>query len=257
MSKVKIRGPKSTGTFFFGFAMGIVLVVLILGGLGFWAYSQMNLAKLENMFDFTINLGNDPSGIKQMSFSELFTFVEDYTENADSVTLTDLKNDFDISITDEDNYFYGIDITSLLNIPIVNIGDNLNLISDQIDINFLETMGVEIPENVPAVEALRGTAFSELAAAIENLTVPQLFGATQSNTGILKMLSDRNATLSTLSSTLAVVLDPDSLTFADIYYIAPFELPDGETYGSLPSALKSKTLNQMMDEYITNYLATL
>lgn len=257
MSKVKIRGPKSTGTFFFGFAMGIVLVVAILSGLGFWAYSQMNLAKLENMFDFSINLGNDPSGIKQMSFSELFAFVEDYTENTNTITLTDLKNDFGISITDDNNYFYGIDITPLLSVPIVSIGENLDLISDQIDLNFLETMGVELPDDIPVVEALRGTAFDELALAIENLTVPQLFGTTESNSGILKLLRDRNATLSTLSSTLAIVLDPDTLTFADIYYIAPFDLPDGETYSSLPSSLKAKTLNQIMNEYITNYLASI
>lgn len=249
-TKVK-KSKKSFKVFIIGFLVGLVLAVGACVGIGYSVVQNMTLAKAEKWFNFSVELGSDPSGIKKMKLPDLIAFMESYTSDIESVTLNDIEADFGIRVVDEHNYIYGVDITALLDIPIPQIHDNLHLVLDQVNLNLLDTWGVDLPDDCDIVEALRNESFDQLGDAINNLTIPEIFGSAASSTGLLKLLDQKGATLATINAKLAELLDPETMTFETLYQMTQFDLPDGKQYSDLSPTIRNKTLNQIMSEYIT------
>lgn len=111
MSRRTKRKSGSTGSFFFGVFMGFILCIGSILGAGAFAYFKVSPAWLNKHFDANIDLGSEEANNKTIK-----GFVDsaiNLSENVDTYTLNNLKNDFGIQIDDE---LFGFDITDLKNV---------------------------------------------------------------------------------------------------------------------------------------------
>ena len=108
------------GSFFFGFFIGIILLVALVGGLGAYAYFNVSASWLNNKFKTNINLGSEDAN--KLTLNTLVKNAIYLGKNVDSYTLTDLEEDFGVELKDK---YVGIDITDLKTVALPNILDAL------------------------------------------------------------------------------------------------------------------------------------
>lgn len=110
------KGFKGIGLFLFGMFFGLIFTLASLIGVGFWAYKNLNLARIEKLSKTEINVSTD---IKKITIEDIVNNVSAIVKNIDSYTISQLEDDFDIVIIGENgiisNSYYGIDLTRLKN----------------------------------------------------------------------------------------------------------------------------------------------
>lgn len=120
MGKNERRRKSGVGAFFggtfFGFLLGLAAVV----GIGAFAYFKVSPQWLNTTFKTEIDLGNEE--INSKTISDVVNTVVNISNNMDTYTLTDLKNDFGIDFGDK---LRGIDISDLKTVPLSDLGGEL------------------------------------------------------------------------------------------------------------------------------------
>lgn len=222
---VKRSGCGSFFIFCLGMFFGVIALIGTEIGVGYWAYKNINIAKLESYFDFEINLGNDPSNIKSMSIEELISLGVSVAGDIDNITLNDLYDDFGISIPDE---IYNIDISSLKDISVVNLLDEgVSIILDEITVRSIVAI-LDIEDSLPDNDFIGNIIDMNLSDAldyilnlidVENLTVEDLktFGFDLSEIEFLsdiESIADGTATLSELNALIEEAVQ--NLTVSDL-----------------------------------------
>lgn len=110
----------SLGTFFLGSFMGFLLTIAIVTGIGFFAYHNVSINWINNLFNKNLDLGN--KDLNGLTLKNLTAHTLNLVKNTGNYTLNDLKNDFGIDIGDE---FAGINIEDLKDIPLNDFQDAL------------------------------------------------------------------------------------------------------------------------------------
>lgn len=113
---VRKKGFAKIGTFFLGLFVGIVVCLGSLVGVGFWAYKNLTLNKIEKLTNSNIDVGNE--SIKKLTLEDVVANISKITQK-DSYTIGEIEEDFGITIIGKDGFvgedFYGLDLTPLKN----------------------------------------------------------------------------------------------------------------------------------------------
>ena len=115
INKVKHKkGFKDIWIFLFGLLFGFIFTIAGLVGVGFWAYNNLTIKKVEKLTNNDFGL---PAEINTLTLKTLVGNAMEIEDNIDTYTIEDLENDFDIVVIGEDglipNSLYGLDLTSL------------------------------------------------------------------------------------------------------------------------------------------------
>lgn len=102
------RRSGRVGSFFFGSFIGFLLCIALIAGVGCFAYFKVSPAWLNKTFKTNIDLGSEEANNK--TISNFVSSAVGLTQNFDTYTLNDLKDDFGIEVKDE---LFGLDITDL------------------------------------------------------------------------------------------------------------------------------------------------
>lgn len=126
------KGFKPVGIFLFGMFFGLLFTLGAIFGVGFWAYKNLTLNKIEKITKNEIDIGNE--SIKNVSLETIIKNVSGIVKNIDTYTIGQLEKDFEITIIGENGYIpetlYGLDLTSLRNSTKNTISDDLEKIID-------------------------------------------------------------------------------------------------------------------------------
>lgn len=111
----KKKGFKPIGIFLFGMLFGLLFTIGAIAGVGFWAYNNLTLEKVEKITKSNIDIGNE--SLKDKSIRELVASVSGIVSNLDTYTIEQMEQDFDIVIVGDGgfvaNTMYGLDMTPL------------------------------------------------------------------------------------------------------------------------------------------------
>lgn len=109
------KGFRPVGIFLFGMLFGLIFTLGAIAGVGFWAYNNLTLEKLEKITKSNIDVGND--SIKNKSIKEIVASVSGIVKNIDTYTIEQIEEDFNIVIVGEGGFvastMYGLDMTPL------------------------------------------------------------------------------------------------------------------------------------------------
>ena len=116
IEKVKRKkGFKGVGIFFFGLFFGILFTLGSIAGVGFWAYKNLTLRKIEKITNQKIDIGNE--SIKNITIEDVVKNVSGIISDIDNYTLGKLEDDLGIVVIGKDGFvgesFYGLDLTPL------------------------------------------------------------------------------------------------------------------------------------------------
>jgi len=131
MKKERVRskhGFKGFGIFILGWFIGFICTILILAGLGYWAYTSISVRKIEKWTktDITSN-----KGVEDLTIKKVVGIVQGINNSGSGAyTIAKLEEDFNITLIDEDNAPFGIDMSIIKNSP---IGEFKKAIDDTID----------------------------------------------------------------------------------------------------------------------------
>ena len=120
MKKERVRtkgGFKGFGVFILGWFVGFLCTILILAGVGYWAYTSLSVKKIEKWTktDITNN-----EGIEALTIKKAVGIVQGITSNdPDAYTIAKLEEDFGVKLLDDT--LYGISLETLKNSPIKNL----------------------------------------------------------------------------------------------------------------------------------------
>ncbi len=120
------RGFKGFGKFILGWFVGFVSTLAILFGVGYWAYTSINLKKIEKWTKTEIT---DNEGLENLTLKKVVNIAQSISKGgSDSYTLAKLEEDFDLKIMGDS--IFGISTSILKNSPIKDLG---KAIDDTID----------------------------------------------------------------------------------------------------------------------------
>ena len=109
------KGFRPIGIFLFGMFFGLLFTLGAIAGVGFWAYNNLTLEKVEKITKSNIDVGNN--SIKNKSIKELVNSVSGIINNLDTYTIEQIEEDFNIVIVGDGgfvaNTLYGLDMTPL------------------------------------------------------------------------------------------------------------------------------------------------
>ena len=108
----------SVGSFFFGWFIGFLLTIALIGGLGAFIYFKVSISWVNNTFNQEIDLGSEE--LNNLTLNTFVSHAINLGQNIDTYTLSDLENDFGINIGDE---IMGINILDLKSVPITELPD--------------------------------------------------------------------------------------------------------------------------------------
>ena len=164
--------------FFFGWFVGFVFTLLLLGGLVLWAVNNLNLKKVEDMIGANLSmLGDD---IKEMKIGDLISTVTDLATNYDEYTfeelcydhgIINLENLVTVSGVDENKtYSYKtIDISAIIKGKVGEVGKNIKDVTEKITLSQVETaIGIELPDLI-LINRVKGATLVTLGDALSNL----------------------------------------------------------------------------------------
>ncbi len=118
--EIKRKRSGRFGSFFFGTIIGFLLTILLLVGAGAFVYFNVSAKWISTTFNANVSLGNEE--LDNLTLSGLVSHAMKLSQNIDTYTLNDLKNDFGVDIGDN---LFGIDITDLKTVPIKQLPDEL------------------------------------------------------------------------------------------------------------------------------------
>ena len=132
------RGFKGMRFFVFGWFVGFLCTLLIVAGVGYWAYSSISVRKIEKWTknDITTN-----KGIEALTLKKAVAIISGIAANdSNAYTLNKMEEDFGVSILDDS--VFGISTETLKNSPIKDLGqafnDTINSATFNNIINFME-----------------------------------------------------------------------------------------------------------------------
>lgn len=148
--KEKRRGGR-VGSFFLGVFIGLLLTILLLGGVGAFAYFKISPAFLNRHFGAGIDLGSEKTN--SLTMNKVVSGAFNLFKNIDGYSLNDLNKDFGIDIG---NNIYGIDITDLKDVGFGSLGNAISNKFKHISIYELKDV-VTLPESFDKIVSNKNT----------------------------------------------------------------------------------------------------
>ena len=246
--------------FFFGWFIGFIFTLLVLGGLILWAANNLNLKKIESMTGADMSALGDE--IKEMKIGDLVSKVSDLATNYDEYTFEELcythgiiKLENIVTVTgSEGNRTYDyktIDVTDIIKGKVGKIGDNFKKATDKVTLAQLETaFGVTLPDLI-LINNVKNSTLVTLGDALSNIkntyTLSDMandFNMDLDSSDILKNL--KNNTLVSLpeeidNMTVEELVGTEKVTGNKIV-----EAIRNITIGNLPDELPKLTVNKIL-----------
>ena len=143
MKKERVRskhGFKGFGVFILGWFLGLISTLGILFGVGYWAYTSINIKKIEKWTKSEIT---DNQGLEDLTLKKAVGIVQGITSNSgDAYTIAKMEEDFGVKLLDDT--LYGINTNKIKNSPIKELEKAFNDTIDSITFNnVLSFMNVE------------------------------------------------------------------------------------------------------------------
>ena len=149
MNRERVRtkhGFGGLGKFFLGCFIGFLAAIATIAGLGYWAYSSITVRKLEKWTksDITNN-----KGVEDLTLKKVVSIAKGISQNnPDAYTIAKFEEDFNITLIDDKDAPFGVDMSIIKNSPIKNIGKAFDETVDTITFNnvlkFLEVEDADI-----------------------------------------------------------------------------------------------------------------
>jgi len=259
--KQKAKGAsKHHWKFFFGWFVGFVFTLGLLGGLVWWAVTNISLAKVEDVAGIDLSmLGDD---IKEMKIDELISTVTDLVDNYEEYTLEELSDNYGIidlgniltiaGVDENKTYLYkSVDLTPLVKGKIGKLGENVGTVIDNITVSQLEeALEFELPDLV-LIDKIKDSSLSSLGTALSNLKntyklqdVASDFNLDLDSSSILKNL--KNNTLAQLPSEIDNMTVEELVGTAKVEGNQVIEAIRNIKIGKLPDELPKLTINQIL-----------
>ncbi len=124
MKKERVRskhGFKGFGSFILGWFVGFVCTILILAGVGYWAYTSLSVKRIEKWTKSNITSNRD---VENMTLQDAVAIVRGISKGSDEYTLAKFEEDFGISLLGDT--MHGISLDKVKNAPIKNLSQALN-----------------------------------------------------------------------------------------------------------------------------------
>lgn len=174
MKKERVRskhGFKGFGSFILGWFVGFICTILIIAGVGYWAYTSLNIRKIEKWTKSDIASNKK---LEELSIQDAVAIVKGISKGSDEYTLAKLEEDFGIDILGDS--IFGISLDRLKNSPIkefkqaiddtldtatfanilsfMEVGDDLGLLDTVLDseITYYINNGKLYTENTHSIE---------------------------------------------------------------------------------------------------------
>ncbi len=145
MKRERIRTRKSAGMgkFILGWFVGFVSTILMLVGVGYWAYTSISVGRIEKWTKS--NIAGDNEGLRKLTLEDAVGIATGIAKGSDDYTLAKFEEDFGVKLFGDE--LYGINLDKLKNSPIKNMKtafeDTLNAATFN---NILSLMEVESEE---------------------------------------------------------------------------------------------------------------
>ncbi len=246
--------------FFFGWFVGFIFTILLLGGIFLWAFNNLNLKKIEGMTGADLSfLGDD---LKEMNFSELASTVTDLADNYENYTFEELSDKYGIinlanivtvsGVGESKTYDYKtIDLTPVMKGKIGEVGNNLKTAMENATLGQIETaIGFNLPDLI-LFERVKGASLKTLGEALSDLkntyTLQEMandFNMNLDNSDILKNL--KNKKLVELPDEIDNMTVEELVGTAKVEGNKIVEAIRGIKIGDLPDELPKLTVNQIL-----------
>ena len=149
MRRERVRtkhGFKGLGKFFLGCFIGFISAILTVVGLGYWVYSSFTVRKLEKLTktDITRN-----KGVEDLTIKKVIGIAKGISQNnPDSYTIAKFEEDFNITLIDDKDAPFGVDMSIIKNSPIKDISkafdDTIDTITFNNVLKFLDVKDTDI-----------------------------------------------------------------------------------------------------------------
>ena len=252
--------------FFFGWFVGFVFTLGLLGGLVWWAVTNISLAKVEDVAGIDLSmLGDD---IKEMKIDELISTVTDLVDNYEEYTLEELSENYGIidlgniltiaGVGENKTYLYkSVDLTPLVKGEIGKLGENVGTVINNITVSQLEeALEFELPDLI-LVDKIKDSSLSSLGTALSNLKntyklqdVASDFNLDLDSSSILKNL--KNNTLAQLPSEIDNMTVEELVGTAKVEGNKVIEAIRNVKIGKLPDEISKLTVNQILGTSASN-----
>lgn len=134
------RGFKGIGIFILGWFVGFVCTILILAGVGYWAYTSISVGKVEKWTK--TDIAGDNEDIKSLTLQDVVGIAMGVAKGSNEYTLAKFEEDFGLKLLGDS--LYGINLDKLKNAPIKELKTALDSTIDSANFNnVLSFMGVE------------------------------------------------------------------------------------------------------------------
>lgn len=146
---VRKKGWAKIGIFTLGILFGFLLTIGSIVGVGFWAYKNLTIRKIEKLTNNTFDIGND--SIKKITIEDVVSNISGITSDK-NYTIEKLEEDFGITVVGDGgfipNELYGLDLTPLKQCTLKTLDDGVEDIFATANINtflnFLEQSDEEL-----------------------------------------------------------------------------------------------------------------
>ena len=235
-------------------------MVGLLGGLVWWAVTNITLAKVEDTVGIDLSmLGDD---IKEMKINELISTVTDLVDNYEEYTLEELSDKYGIidlgnmltisGVGENKTYSYKtVDVTPLIKGEIGKAGENAGTVIDRITLAQLETaLEFNLPDLI-LFQTVKDASLSSLGNALSDLKytyklqdIASDFNMNLDSSSILKNLKEN--TLSQLPSEIDNMTVEELVGTAKVEGNKVIEAIRNIKIGKLPDELPKLTINQIL-----------
>ena len=281
MKKERVRtkhGFRGLGKFFLGCFIGFIVAIATIAGLGYWAYSSITVRKIEKWTksDITSN-----KGVEDLTIKKVVSIAKGISQNnPDAYTIAKFEEDFNITLIDDDDAPFGVDMSIIKNSPIKNLSNAVDETIDTITFNnVLKFLDVESADIGIVSTALEKTTtyyiYNGKLYTNDEHTVEVSFKYTIEDTVVKFANGSHTITSNTIKPRLmdlplnvAITKFSDTTKSLKIYEILDYKYDDvtekyyekyengnyvGEVTG-LMNAIAGYTINDLSDQEIINGL---
>ena len=155
MKKARIRskhGFNGFRKFFLGFVMGIVSTILLLAGIGFWAYASLDLQTVEKLTKTNIT---DNNSLEKMTIKKAVAIMQGIAgTDTNTYTLAQFEEDFGITLPNSLGNT-GITLEIVKNYPFKDMSQAVKETLETITFdNILELIGIEKADKLGVIDTL-------------------------------------------------------------------------------------------------------
>ncbi|MBQ3502155.1 MAG: hypothetical protein IJA72_00620 [Clostridia bacterium] len=146
MKKERIRTRKGAGfgKFILGWFVGFISTILIIAGVGYWAYTSISVGKIEKWTKSNIAGKNDK--VRELTLEDAVNIAIGVAKGSNDYTLAKFEEDFGLKLVGDS--LYGIKLEKLKNAPIKEIKtaveDTINSATFNNILNFMEINADEL-----------------------------------------------------------------------------------------------------------------